>query len=92
MTQTYWCRRQKCLNTFEMSVDQANILSQSLPGQFYEGPSSIPRRVPVGRECDPHQAFSKVKYVSKVRGQLCDSRKLYIASVTIIQRAGNSTP
>ena len=24
-----------------------------------------------------------VKYVSKVRAQLCDSRKLYIASVTI---------
>ena len=24
-----------------------------------------------------------VKYVSKVRGQLCDSRKSYIASVTI---------
>ena len=36
-------------------------LPQSLPGQFYEGPSSIPRRVPVGRECDPHQAFSKVQ-------------------------------
>ena len=33
-----------------------------------------------------------VKCVSKVRVQLCDSRKLYIASVTIIQRAGNSTP
>ena len=33
-----------------------------------------------------------IKYVSKVRGELCDSRKLYIASVTIIQRAGNSTP
>ena len=34
----------------------------------------------------------EVKSVSKVRGQLCDSRKLNIASVTIIQRAGNSTP
>ena len=33
-----------------------------------------------------------LKYVSKVRGQLCDSRKLYIASVTVIQRAGNSMP
>ena len=29
-------------------------------------------------------AFSDyIKYVSKVRGQLCDSRKSYIASVTI---------
>ena len=26
--------------------------------------------------------LSKVKYVSKLRGQLCDSRKSYIASVT----------
>ena len=26
---------------------------------------------------------SIVKYVSKVRGQLCDSRKSYVASVTI---------
>ena len=33
-----------------------------------------------------------LKYVSKVHAQLCDSRKSYIASVTIIQRAGNSTP
>ena len=32
-----------------------------------------------------------IKFVSKVRGQMCDSRKSYIASVTIIQRAGNST-
>ena len=33
-----------------------------------------------------------VKFVSKVREQLCDSRKSYIASVTIIQRAGNAMP
>ena len=47
--------------TYDLSVS-AFVASQILPGQFYEGPSSIPRRVPVGRECDPHQAFSKVQW------------------------------
>ena len=32
--------------------------------------------------------FAQLKIVSKVLGQLCDSRVSYIASVTIVQRAG----
>ena len=31
----------------------------------------------------PRSRLVLIKYVSKVRGQLCNSRKLYIASVTI---------
>ena len=42
--------------------------------------------------CSRDKLLCLVKYVSKVRGQLCDSRKSYFASVTILQRAGNSTP
>ena len=52
--------RRQCNVVTRGRIEQEE-LPQSLPGQFYEGPSSIPRRVPVGRECDPHQAFSKVQ-------------------------------
>ena len=34
------------------------------------------------------RGFNDIKCVSKVVGQLCDSRTSYIASVTIIQREG----
>ncbi len=48
---------------YDLSVS-AFVASHAHPGVTYEGPSSIARRVLVGRECDPMlQAFSKVPYI-----------------------------
>jgi len=46
-------------SVYEVKVS-AHVASAAYAGKIYRGPASTPRTVYVGKECDPHQAFSKV--------------------------------
>ena len=62
---------------------QYKMANLQLPlNQDHEGKSRIKRAFRFGKVHGLGCSIN-VKYVSKVRGQLCDSRKSYIASVTI---------
>ena len=69
-------------STYDLRV-AAVVKSQVRPGDYYEGPSSVTRRVLVGRQCDPHQAFSKVPHVLEynagiIAGVICTAATLVL--------------
>ncbi|TRY71536.1 hypothetical protein TCAL_12498, partial [Tigriopus californicus] len=59
------------------------------PGKLYQGPTSHARRIFVGRECDPHQAFSKVHDVLEfnagiVAGIICTATSLVLLALVML--------
>jgi hypothetical protein len=73
---------------YDLSVS-AYVSSHVHQGVNYEGPSSIARRILVGRECDPHQAFSKVPYMFEynagiVAGVVCTATSLVLIALLLL--------
>ena len=73
---------------YDLSIS-AFVESSLEPGTFYEGPPSIARRVLIGRQCDPHQAFSKVPYSLEynagiIAGIICTATSLILLALLML--------